>query len=107
MVAGPNFLSFAILSMVVSGSPKRWDRWHSPSPNWQEKYHLYTTEKVLAFVGGGEKCYRSHLLGEPETTIDNLEISAIQSFGQFFLKQPHLGKILFEKGTFSSFLGSF
>ena len=31
------------LSMVVSGSPKRWDRWHSPSPNWQEKYHLYTT----------------------------------------------------------------
>ena len=20
--------------MVVSGSPKRWDRWHSPSPNW-------------------------------------------------------------------------
>ena len=30
-------------SMVVSGSPKRWDRWHSPSPNWQEKNHLYTT----------------------------------------------------------------
>ena len=25
------------------GSRKRWDRWHSPSPNWQEKYHLYTT----------------------------------------------------------------
>ena len=20
---------------------KRWDRWHSPSPNWQEKCHLY------------------------------------------------------------------
>ncbi len=20
--------------MVISGSPKRWDRWHSPSPNW-------------------------------------------------------------------------
>ena len=31
------------LSMVVSGSPKRWDRWHSPSPNWQVFYHLYTT----------------------------------------------------------------
>ena len=30
-------------SMVVSGSPNRWDRWHSPSPNWQEKYHLCTT----------------------------------------------------------------
>ncbi len=26
-----------------SGSPKRWDRWHSPSHNWQEKCHLYTT----------------------------------------------------------------
>ena len=26
-----------------NGSRKRWDRWHSPSPNWQEKYHLYTT----------------------------------------------------------------
>ncbi len=30
--------------MVVSGSPQRWDRWHSPSPNWQYIpliYHLY------------------------------------------------------------------
>ena len=36
-------------SMVVSGSPKRWDRWHSPSPNWQYIpliYHLY-----IAFWG--------------------------------------------------------
>ena len=32
------------------GSPKRWDRWHSPSPNWQEKYHLYTTY-ILPSVG--------------------------------------------------------
>ena len=32
-----------VSSMVVFGSRKRWDRWHSPSPNWQEKYHLYTT----------------------------------------------------------------
>ena len=31
-------------SMVVSGSPKRWDRWHSPSPNWQ-----YIPLIVLAF----------------------------------------------------------
>ena len=30
-------------SMVVFGSPKRWDRYHSPSPHWQEKCHLYTT----------------------------------------------------------------
>ena len=36
-------------SMVVSGSPKRWDRWHSPSPNCQYIpliYHLY-----IAFWG--------------------------------------------------------
>ena len=36
-----------------NGSPKRWDgRWHSPSPNWQEKYHLYIPLIVLAFWGG-------------------------------------------------------
>ena len=23
--------------------PLKGGRWHSPSPNWQEKYHLYTT----------------------------------------------------------------
>ena len=49
-----------------NGSPKRWDRWRSPSPNWQYiplLYHLY-----IAFWG--VICYRSHLLGEPETTID-------------------------------------
>ena len=38
-------------------------RWHSPSPNWQEKYHLHTTYSPCLL--GGEKCYRSHLLGEP------------------------------------------
>ena len=30
-------------SMVVSGSPKRWDRWHFWSPNWEYIpliYHL-------------------------------------------------------------------
>ena len=39
-------------SIVVSASPKRWDRWHSPSPNWQEKYHLYIPLIVLAEPGG-------------------------------------------------------
>ncbi len=48
---GRFFIIHFLRSMVVSGSPKRWDRWHSPSPNWQEQYHLYTTEKVLAFWG--------------------------------------------------------
>ena len=38
----PDLINF---SMVVSGSPNRWDRWHFWSPNCyvQEKYHLYTT----------------------------------------------------------------
>ena len=32
------------ISMVVFASLlKGGDRWHSPFPNWQEKYHLYTT----------------------------------------------------------------
>ena len=58
-------------STVVFGSRKRWDRWHSPSPNWQEKCHLYTTFIVLAFCRViAVICYRSHLVGEPETTID-------------------------------------
>ncbi len=54
------------MSMVVSGSPKRWDRWHSPSPNWQEKCHLYTT--YILPSGGLYNPYQG--LGEPETTID-------------------------------------
>ncbi len=52
--------------MVVSGSHKRWDRWHSPSPNWQYIHHLYTT--YILPSGGLYATY--HLLGEPETTID-------------------------------------
>ncbi len=47
-----------VKSMVVSGSPKWWDRWRSPSPNWQY---------ILPY-GGLYATY--HLLGEPETTID-------------------------------------
>ncbi len=39
-----------------------------PSPNWQEKYHLYTTYSPC-FLGGLYAAY--HLLREPETTIDN------------------------------------
>ena len=42
-------LEKCIYSMVVFGSHKRWDRWHSPSPNWQYIpliYHLY-----IAFWG--------------------------------------------------------
>ena len=62
------------MSMVVSGSPKRWDRWHSPSPNWQEKYHLYTTY----ILPSGRLYATYHLLGEPETTIDHG--SPFQSF---------------------------
>ena len=58
-----------IYSMLVFGSRKRWDRWHSPSPNWQEKCHLYTT-----YILPSEGLYATyHLLREPETTIDILE----------------------------------
>ncbi len=56
--------------MVVSGSPKRWDRWHSPSPNWQFLFfHLFAT--YILPSGGLYATY--HLLGEPETTIETWE----------------------------------
>ena len=55
-----------VSSMVVFGSHKRWDRWHSPSPNWQEKYHLYTT-----YILPSRGLYNPyHLLPEPEKSID-------------------------------------
>ena len=47
------------ISMVVSGSPKRWDRWHSPSPNWQYIlpliYHLHplTLPPIIMEVENG------------------------------------------------------
>ncbi len=50
-------------------------RWHSPSPNWQEKYHLYTTYSPCLLP----ICYRSHLLGEPETTIDERSVPGKKS----------------------------
>ena len=43
-----------------------------PSPNWQVLYHLYTTYSPCRTWG--VICYRSHLLGEPETTIDNDDV---------------------------------
>ena len=57
-----------VKSMAVSGSPKRWDRRLNNPPIGRKKYHLYTTYSPCLL--GGEKCYRSHLLGKPETTID-------------------------------------
>ena len=52
--------------------PLKGGRWHSPSPNWQVLYHLYTTYSPCLL--GGEICYRSHLLGEPKTTIDQQDV---------------------------------
>ena len=46
-------------SMVVSGSPKRWDRWHIIPPIGR-KNTTYIPLIVLAFVWG-VICYRSHL----------------------------------------------
>ena len=56
--------------VVVSGSPKRWDRWHSPSPRFGKDYKWYISG-IYCQLGDG-LCHRSHLLGEPETTIDYL-----------------------------------
>ena len=56
------------LSMDFSGSFKGWDRWHSPSPNWQEKYHLYTTYSPCLL--GGYMYATYHLLREPEKSIE-------------------------------------
>ena len=39
-------------SMDFSGSCKGWDRWHSPSPNWQEGHTTYIPLIVLAEPGG-------------------------------------------------------
>ena len=53
--------------MIVSGSPKRWAWWHSPSPIGSI-YHLYTT--YILPSGGLYATY--HLLGEPETTLEKI-----------------------------------
>ena len=54
-----------IFSMVVEMVPVKGGKKvaNRPSPNWQEKSHLYTTY-ILPNLGG-EKCYGSHLLWEP------------------------------------------
>ena len=69
LTAGPSKISVCFNGWE-SGSPKRWDRWHSPSPNWQEK-NTYIPLIVLAFWGVKNETY--HRLGEPETTIDCLK----------------------------------
>ena len=57
-------------SMVVdAGSPKRWDRWHSPSSNWQEKYHLYTTYSPCLRLGVKYATYLPPFRGTISTTI--------------------------------------
>ncbi len=48
--------------------PLKGGRFFLKSPNWQEKYHLYTTYSPCLRLG--IICYRSHLLREPETTIE-------------------------------------
>ncbi len=58
-----NILKFSMVGMLV---PLKRGRWHSPSPNWQEKYHLYTT--YILPSGGFYNPY--HLLGEQETTLE-------------------------------------
>ena len=62
------------------------------SPNWQEKYHLYTTYSPCLRLG--VICYRSHLLGEPETIIENgWEVQLLQNWDKsaytLDLARPH------------------
>ena len=58
------FLHSSIFSMVVSGSPQRWEVGGIVHPPIGRKNATYSPCLL-----GGEKCYRSHLLGEPETDI--------------------------------------
>ena len=51
--------------------PLKGGRWHSPSPNWQEKYHLYTT--YILPSGGLYATY--HPLQEPEKSIEMIRPS--------------------------------
>ena len=62
---------FAIKSMVVSGSPKKGGIGGIVHPPIGSIYHLYTT--YILPSGGLYATY--HLLGEPETTIDQNQIS--------------------------------
>ena len=51
--------------------PLKGGRWHSPSPNWQYIpliYHLY-----IYILPSGALYATYHLLGEPETTLENSE----------------------------------
>ena len=57
----PKSPGMVYLSMVVSGSPKRWDRWHIIP-----RLAVYTTYIYILPSGGLYATY--HLLGEPETT---------------------------------------
>ena len=52
-------------SMVVSGSPKRWDRWHIIP-----QLAAYTTYIPLIYCLLGGYMLPTIFLGEPETTID-------------------------------------
>ena len=65
-----------------------------PSPNWQVCHTTYIPLFSSLPNLGGEKCYRSHLLGEPETTIE------VTAGGGFKLR---FGCFSYEK-TFPGFL---
>ena len=56
--------------MVVFGSRKRWDRWHSPSPNWQEKNTTYIPLIVLAVWGVICAMVKSRYIGDGHPTFN-------------------------------------
>ena len=71
-------------SMVVSGSPKVGSVAYNPPIG--RKNTTYILLVVLAFVWG-VICYRSHLLGEPETTIEQ-DPSFEVPIGIYFVPRP-------------------
>ena len=55
------------ISMVVEMVPlKVVGRWHSPSSNWQEKYHLYTTYSPYISIRWSRGLWWTHPSGMPQ-----------------------------------------
>ena len=70
------FVSGKVKSMVVSGSLNRWDRYHIIA-------QLAVTIPLIVLANWVIIWYRSHLLREPETTIDKIPLPPWQRSASF------------------------